>query len=367
MSSKSAFPHTLGGLYKFDPHEDLFIPGVDGVPEFPRLVQKWRAKETIDPTDIESVIAHGVMQAIRVRKRKDGKAEVIDGRQRVRWARVANDQLRAEGVPENRLIKVPGINDMDRDESVAVRKMAALNYHRVDPNLMQRSDDSWQMIKDMGESDPTAVSKSSLQAAASEMRCSINTVRNYVALQLLIPMAQDVAATGGLPLNALVALARMTDDQQFLSVTRLLASKSEGSTNEKLVEMARGTRDVTEDGPVLDDGEVDEEGEGEGDEGEGTTVDDAVEGAVVEGEAPAKPKKTTKKKKAAEVAAPSGLRMSQAKGMLRLAQSDRKLGHGAGMSLPDDAIKMLRVLVGDAEARVLKGATELLNRLAGGE
>lgn len=51
----------------------------------------------LEESRVQSVIEFGVREPVLVRKGPDGSAEVVAGRQRVRWAREANQRLLAEG------------------------------------------------------------------------------------------------------------------------------------------------------------------------------------------------------------------------------------------------------------------------------
>lgn len=360
MGARGAYARMMGGLYGLDPLLECFVPGVDGDPEFPELNQKWRVLAPIDESDVLSVMEDGVIEPIVVRKRKDGRAEVIDGRQRVRWARIANERFAAQGA-EPMLINC--INQAkDTTPAIAVRKMLVTNYHRVEVSLMQRSQDAWTRLKTLGEADPASASKDSLEACANSMKCSVATVRNYLMLQSLCDEGQHLAAEGRLPLNALVVVARLPEDKQERVLRELAANKGAGWTNAQLVEHARLARDAAGVPPgstaydvVLDDVEADESMP---DDAPGEQVPNPVQ-------APAKPKKSREAPAARETSA--GLRMAQVRAVLRLALADRKAGTGAGMSLPDDALKMLKVILGEGKPSTVKGLTELLGRAADGE
>lgn len=336
MAAKGAFPHLLGAHYALDPIAELFIPGVDGEPEFKSLDQRWRALEPIDETDVLDVLKHGIVQPIRVRKRKDGKAEVTAGRQRARWIRAANERLLAEGVAPEALMRIPVILDSSKDEAILARKMRSENYHRVEPSIMQKSDDAWSACVLAGETDPTSVSKDTLQEIAVSMRCSVSTVRNYIALQRLSDKAKRAAANRELGVNVLVALADLSEDEQDARLDDFFAKKASGATNADLVEAARNARDESA--------------------GSGVTAPESKRKTTPEGSGAAD-----------DGGAPKGLRMAQVKALLRLAKLDRESGHGAGTSLSDDVVRFLEIVVGDAKPSRLKGVTELLNRAAKGE
>jgi ParB-like chromosome segregation protein Spo0J len=344
MVAKGAFPNLLGGDYALDPIVELFIPGIDGEPEFPTLNQRWRSVEEIDETDVLDVMENGVIEPLIIRKRKDGRGEVIDGRQRGRWARIANERLVSEGAPPHRLRCI--LQDKSTTtEVVAQRKMMSANYHRVDPSVMQKSEDAWNRCALLGETDPQSVSLATLKQVAVTMRCSPNAVRNYLKLQLLVPEVQAMAAKREITLNALVALAGMPEDEQETKAKTLRDAKQAGATSAQIVEAARSARDQSE-----------------AESGSGVTATDKVKvgkaSAGKPGKAPPPPE---------DDGALKPLRPGQVRAMLRLALADIEAGAGAGKSLNADVIKLLKIINGDAKPATLKGVTELLGRIADGE
>lgn len=349
MAAKGAFPHLLGGFYALDAAVETFIPGVDGEPEFPSLDQKWRVVEPIDQSDVDSVIEEGGnIEPVVVRKRKDGRAEIVDGRQRARWIRAANVFLEGQGLPPLKLKAL--LQDKNMTEAVAHRKMLASNYHRVEPSAMQKSDDAWGRCVLLGETDATTVSKATLQAVASLMRTSVSTVRNYIALQRLSDKAKRAAANRELGINVLLPLADLSEDEQDARLDDFFAKKAGGATSADLVEAARTARDESTTGSGVTAPESRKQGAGSGSadngNGNGTGNGGSADGAGQ---------------------APKGLRMAQVKALLRLAKADREAGHGAGMSLSDDVVKFLEIVVGAKPPARLKGVTELLHRAAKGE
>lgn len=301
--SKTPFPNALGGLYRFDPDEDLFIPGVDGEPEFPSQNQKWRAIEEIDESDVESVMREGVILPVVVRKRKDGRAEVVDGRQRSRWARLANKRLREGG---GILVVVPGrLEDFRHTEAKSFGRTMETNYHRIDPSPMQQAEDAASMLILMGESDIASASKASIVEVASRLRCSPDKVRNLIKLRRLTHEVQTLVGERRLQMTAALTLVDLDDEEQNAKAQEIVES---GFSAAEVIERSRKSRD---------------------------------------GEA--KP-------------GPKGLRRAQIVGLLRVISSDLEAGAGAGCDIPEAVVDWLRVIVGTASIESVPLLPDLLHR-----
>ena len=326
--SKGAFPNMLGGSYRLDPLTEIFIPGVDGDPEFPTLNQKWRAIETIDESDVESVLRNGVITPIEVRKRKDGRGEVVDGRQRSRWARLANERLLAKD-PNAIPITIRAVLIGEGNEALVHQRTVETGYHRVAPSPMQQSQDAVVTLSLMGETDLDNIATSSLKEVASRLRCSVDKVRNLVKLQKLAPAVQAMVADRSLQMTVALGLLDLTEEEQVAKAKEFAAKRAAGVGSADMIEQQRRER---------------EQGDDEGNEGTGQTA------------APPKAAATSK-----------GLRMGQIKGLLRLIEADREAGSGAGCSVDDAVVRFIKVALGKAEPKTSAGMTELLNRLATGE
>lgn len=99
----------------------------------------------VDQSDIDSVMTYGVLTVGIVRKEKmaDGseRTVVIDGRQRTRWARAANDVIRAEvgegKAYDEKKILVPYYVVKNQSEEKIARMIIAANHHKETPPLMK--------------------------------------------------------------------------------------------------------------------------------------------------------------------------------------------------------------------------------------
>jgi hypothetical protein len=93
---KTAIDAKRGNLFLVPP-EDITIIGLDTEdgPEHPLFDE--RVLLPVDEALARNIAIHGVIEPVVIRKNGDDVIEVIDGRQRVRSARLANERLEAEG------------------------------------------------------------------------------------------------------------------------------------------------------------------------------------------------------------------------------------------------------------------------------
>jgi ParB family chromosome partitioning protein len=94
-----------------------------------------RHARSIEEADILNVLAFGVLQPVLAQRR--GRVPVvIDGRQRVRWARLANERLRAQG---QHPIKIPIVFRHVEDASEAISVAVSCNEIRDDDDVLTRA------------------------------------------------------------------------------------------------------------------------------------------------------------------------------------------------------------------------------------
>jgi ParB family chromosome partitioning protein len=160
---------TRGSHFKLDPNEVIVVGlDTDDGPEHPLWDKRVHLPLNQEMTD--SIIEFGVVQPIRVVVDADGKVYVSAGRQRVRNARVAIEQLKAAG--EEAEIIVPAIaekiGDGERHAQIAVVE----NAHRTASSILDKAEDARRMI-DRG----TPIGRVALINAVS-----VPTVQSWLAL-----------------------------------------------------------------------------------------------------------------------------------------------------------------------------------------
>lgn len=130
---------------------------------------------------INNVVALGVKQTISVRKNGD-KIEVIDGRQRVKWARYANKQLAEMGQP---LIKIP--IKMERGTEIqALATMVSTNEVRTADDIINLAHKANELINRGCEIDEIA----------TWFNCTGQTVKNRLAVLELSDNVQKACRDG---------------------------------------------------------------------------------------------------------------------------------------------------------------------------
>jgi len=102
-----------------------------------------RAELPIRDSDVRNVARHGVIEPIVGRRRGD-KVVVLDGRQRVRWAREVNRELRARG---SELIKVPVVIRVTEDDGEFLELATSANEVRIDDSPLARARKAHRLAK----------------------------------------------------------------------------------------------------------------------------------------------------------------------------------------------------------------------------
>jgi ParB family chromosome partitioning protein len=192
-------------LFTFDPLDLTIV--VD--PKHP--LHDERVHKPIPRWLVDSVKKVGVRDPVEVRQngrdQKTGKpiVEVVDGRQRVRACRVANEELKAEG---GKIVLVPAITARGDDKTLAML-MVIKNEHRQDDDLLTRAKKANRLIE-MGW-DKADV--------AGFFKVTKDTVDNMLkVLDLDEKVLAELNTSGkrgqGLPMNAGLILAELPRDKQ---------------------------------------------------------------------------------------------------------------------------------------------------------
>ena len=141
-----AFEGTRFNAYKVAP-ENLIIVGIDTDDRGHALYDE-RVDMPLDEGLVLNIMAYGVLNPVIVRKNSAGLPEVVDGRQRVRAAREANERLTASG---RTTIKIPVVLKGGEGRDMAA-VMVSLNECRQQDALIVRAQKAQRMI-DMGRTE----------------------------------------------------------------------------------------------------------------------------------------------------------------------------------------------------------------------
>lgn len=142
---------------------------------------------------------------------------VIDGRTRVRWARVAGEQQKKEGED---VLEIPGIPKRDVEPGYLWGMSRAANLHRPDDSPLAKAR---QIARAMDR-----YHKSESQVAM-EIGINQKTVKNLLALLTLAPPVQKMIERGGpdgLGPTAAAKLAKLPHAEQVEVAKGLIASGS---------------------------------------------------------------------------------------------------------------------------------------------
>ena len=143
---KQALEGSRLNAFGMDPN-DLTIVGLDTKDKQEHPLFDERIYESVSEERVLNVMRFGVLEAILVRKNGE-RVEVVDGRQRVRWAREANKRLLAHGGTE---VKVPCMVKRT-DDGDAMGIMIAANENRQDDSPVIRARKAQRYI-DLGRSE----------------------------------------------------------------------------------------------------------------------------------------------------------------------------------------------------------------------
>jgi ParB-like chromosome segregation protein Spo0J len=206
--AKNAFDAKRSNLYLFDP-DDLVIIGLDtdDGPEHP-LWDK-RATEPVDQKLVANIKALGkILVSISVRKNGE-KAEVIQGRRRVKAARALNEELRKEG---REIIRVPATVER-ADDSKSFGMMVSENELRENDGPMAKARKVQRYI-DLGNGE---------EDAAKIFGVTLNGLKLYLKLLDLVAPVQKLVEDGKMSASAAANLSDLPREEQKAQADKLIA------------------------------------------------------------------------------------------------------------------------------------------------
>jgi ParB family chromosome partitioning protein len=191
--------------------EELVIVGIDvpdgdGVGDGPRQAEEG----TIDERFVLNVMALGVIEPIIVRRRPDGRLEVIEGRRRVRAAREANTRLTARGEDP---IRVPVVLRTGSDADMFAVAFSGNEFFRGN-TVMTRA---W-LAREYLNKGRTP------EDAAVRFAVDVATIKNWIALLETDSRVQSAVAGGEIGLTGALEIGRLPMDQQHEALCKATSS-----------------------------------------------------------------------------------------------------------------------------------------------
>ena len=185
---------------------DLPIDEIDDFPDHPFKVRDDEDMEQL----VESVKENGLISPIIVRKKDDGRYEIIAGHRRTRACRLAGlDTVRAE------------IREMSRDEAIIMMVDSNLQRSVILPSEKAMAYKMrLEAMKRQGKrTDLTSVpsaqkSKTSRELLGEAVGESQDQIRRYIRLTELIPEIVELVDEGRMGLRPAVEISYLTKDEQ---------------------------------------------------------------------------------------------------------------------------------------------------------
>lgn len=209
-------------LFMFPP-EDLVIVGLDDpfedAPEDHELYDK-RKDMKLDAAFIEDIILNGVMQSVDVTK-VSGMALVVDGRQRVKGARKANERLEKQGVDLR--IAVPCRFVQMEDPATMLGRLISANSHRHDDGIIEKAEKAARLVN-LGKTQKEIAIRNGVSAA---------TISNWLKVLQCISAVKRAVDQGKISASAAAELANLPPDEQKRLLDEMLAEQATTAADAK--------------------------------------------------------------------------------------------------------------------------------------
>ncbi|MGL4257983.1 MAG: ParB/RepB/Spo0J family partition protein [Microbacterium sp.] len=192
--------------------EDVTIVGLDTKdgPEHPLYDE--RIGLPIDESMVLSIMAHGVLQVVKVAV-YDGVPYVVDGRQRVRAARIANERLKAGGEPLVSL-RVEGENGRKISDNRLLTAMVAMNEIRQTDDVLVKA----------GKAERMSARGMTTAEIATAFGVTPQCVRDWAKLAGLAPQVKRAVRDGRISAHAAANLSELSAEEQVRKLEEILAS-----------------------------------------------------------------------------------------------------------------------------------------------
>lgn len=214
-------------MFRVDPNT-LTIIGLDTADGSEHQLWDERIKRPIDEAMVLNIMELGVREPIVVvvqGKGDDRIAAVVDGRQRVRHARVANDRLVKRGEPP---LQVPVIAEKGMSESEQQQLSASLNEQRYDDPVMVKAAKAARM-KARGLS---------IKQISNAFGVTEQTIALWININSLTDTVKKAVSDGKITPTAAGQLAGLKPEEQKEALAELVA-EAEASGQKPTVNHAK--------------------------------------------------------------------------------------------------------------------------------
>jgi ParB family chromosome partitioning protein len=206
MPKPKTFSAATKDCFLFEPEKLVLVTDKDS-PYYDTRVEGKPAPELV-----ESILRQGVIKPIVVTKDKDGNAIVVDGRQRVKAALVANERLRADG---SKTVRVPGVHRSGSHKALVGVSISANEIRREDDLLIKA--DKAQRLINMGYS---------REEIAVTFGVTNPTIKNWLAIEELAEPVKAEIQAGTFAASHAPKLAKLEEAEQVAEMQRLQKEKA---------------------------------------------------------------------------------------------------------------------------------------------
>lgn len=221
MSGKQLFDVPTSKVFLFDPDE-LVIIGLDTPHKRgEHALYDERIELPLDPADVQNVIYYGVKLPVVAVKQGD-KPVIVDGRQRVRWAREANRHLRArakERGEEIALLKIKVMFQSGSDGDL-LGVLVSLNEIREADTPLVRAEKALRLIQDYNKSEAEV---------AMTFGVGVPALKNWMYLATAVDEVKAAVAREDITPAHGMKIGRAAPEEQRKILAQLLEAKAKGT------------------------------------------------------------------------------------------------------------------------------------------
>lgn len=217
-----AFDVKRGTAFFFNPN-DLVIVGLDTKEGKENPLYDERVKMPVQDSLVKNIMAYGIIQPVVIVKQGES-AMVVDGRQRVRAARRANEIFAERGQEP---IMVPAVLRRGEDGLLMGVSLSANENRQGDDPIVQAA--KIQRFLDLGRNE---------EEAAVVFGVTVQTITNRLKLLECAPTVRNAVKDGRLSASAALELSGLPSEDQKSALTKMI---EEGKTTAKAAKTAKAS------------------------------------------------------------------------------------------------------------------------------